>query len=131
MSAIDLSSLELFEGLSDDDVGRCTAMFQQREFVAGESLASEGDFSYKFFVVLDGEVDVHRDFDFVARLGSGDFFGEAGLVDAERRNARVTSHTRCTLAWMMGWDFATMMEQFPSVAERIESVVESRRSPEA
>ena len=130
MSAIDLASLELFEGLSPDDTDRCVEMFQQRDYVAGESLASEGDFSYKFFVVLDGEVDVHRDFDFVARLGQGDFFGEAGVVDGERRNARVTTHTRCTLAWVMSWDFATMTENVPSVAERIDAVLAARRPPD-
>ena len=126
MSAIDLGSLVLFEGLSEEEVGRCAARFQQREFVAGSSLASEGDFAYKFFVVLDGEVEVHRDFEFVARLGPGDFFGEAGLVSGDRRNARVTAKTRSVLAWIMGWDFNEMTDEFPSVAERIETVMTER-----
>ena len=126
MDAIDLGSLALFEGLSEEEVGRCADRFQQREFVAGSSLASQGDFAYKFFIVLDGDVEVHRDFEFVARLGPGDFFGEAGLVSGERRNARVTAKTRTVLAWVMGWDFTEMTNEFPSVAERIQTVIAER-----
>ena len=126
MSAIDVSSVALFEGLSEEEVGRCAGRFQQREFPAGSSLASEGDFAYKFFMVLDGEVEVHRDFEFVARLRPGDFFGEAGLVSGERRNARVTTKARTILAWIMGWDFTEMINEFPSVAERIETVIAER-----
>lgn len=126
MDAIDLGSLALFEGLSEEEVGRCADRFQQREFLAGSSLASQGDFAYKFFIVLDGDVEVHRDFEFVARLGPGDFFGEAGLVSGERRNARVTAKTRTVLAWVMGWDFTEMTNEFPPVAERIQTVIAER-----
>ena len=128
MSAVELSSLALFEGLSPGDVAKCSARFQQLEFHAGESLASQGDFAYRFFVVLDGEVDVHRDFDFVARIGPGEYFGEAGLLEQERRNARVTTRTRAIVAWMMSWDFAEMVEEFPVVGERLEEIVQQRRA---
>jgi CRP-like cAMP-binding protein len=126
MDSSALRDVPLFEGLGDDDIERCAGLFQEREFVAGSSLASEGDFSYKFFVVLDGEVDVHRNFEFVVRLGRGEIFGERGVVTGDRRNARVTAHTRSRLAWMMGWDFRTMTEDFPVIAERVEAVIAAR-----
>jgi CRP-like cAMP-binding protein len=126
MDSTTLRELPLFEGLSDDDVERCAALFQERAFLAGSSLASEGDFAYKFFVVLDGRVQVHRGFDLVAELGPGEFFGEAGIVKRQRRNARVTAKVRSTLAWVMSWDFATMLEEFPTVAERIDAAMRER-----
>ena len=121
-----LRTLPLFEGLSDQELEQCAALLQEREVVGGSSLASEGDFAYKFFVVVEGEVDVHRNFDLVARLGPGDVFGERGLVTGERRNARVTARTRSVIAWMMTWDFKTMTEQIPLVSERIEAVIAAR-----
>ena len=125
-----LRTLPLFEGLSDDELERCAALLQEQEVVGGSSLASEGDFSYKFFVVIEGEVDVHQDFELVARLGPGDVFGERGLVMGERRNARVTAHSRSVLASMMTWDFKTMTEEIPLVAERIEAVIAARDAEE-
>lgn len=126
MDSTTLRELPLFEGLSDADIERCAAFFSERDFPAGSSLASEGDFAYKFFVVLDGEVQVHRDFELVTELGPGDFFGETALLKHQRRNARVTAKVRSRLAWMMAWDFASMCEQFPAVAERVSAAAESR-----
>lgn len=126
MDSTTLRELPLFEGLSDPDVERCAALFSERDFLAGSSLASEGDFAYKFFVVLDGRVQVHRDFELVAELGPGDFFGETGLVKKQPRNARVTAKVRSRLAWTMAWDFATMCDEFPQVADRIRAAAEAR-----
>ena len=123
-----LAGLPLFEGLGTDERQELAERFQEMEILQGAGLAKEGDFAYKFFVVLDGEVDVLRDFDLVARLGPGDFFGEMALVSGERRNARVVAHSRCRLAWMMAWDFDALREQFPSVAARIDEVVAARMS---
>lgn len=126
MESSRLKSLPLFEGLSDDDVEKCASMFNEMEMLAGTGLTREGDFSYKFFVVLEGEVEVQRDFEHLATLGPGDFFGEMGLVSGARRNARILAITRCDVAWMMAWDFAKMREDFPEVAQRIDAVVEAR-----
>lgn len=126
MEAERLHSLPLFEGLTDEELARCAERFTEIELVAGSSLAKQDDFAYKFFIVLDGEVDVHRDFEFVARLGPDEFFGEMALVKGEKRNARVTTRTRCRLACMMGWDFKAMNEELPVVAERIAAVVHER-----
>jgi CRP/FNR family cyclic AMP-dependent transcriptional regulator len=130
MGTLDLKTLPLFDGLTTEEVEQCTGLFQQREFVAGSILVSEGDFSYKFFVILEGEVDVHRDFELLARLGPGEFFGEAGLITGDKRNARVTPTTRSVLAWVMGWEFKTMMEEFPAIVERVEETV-AARSPDS
>lgn len=126
MQVDQLRSLELFEGLSDDELAPLAAQFEELEIIAGSSLAKQDDFAYKFFVVLDGEVDVHRDFEHIAEMGPGDFFGERALVKGEKRNARVTAKTRCRLACMMGWDFKTMAETHATVAERIDAVIERR-----
>lgn len=126
MQADQLRSLTLFEGVSDDELTGLAEQFSEFEIVAGSSLAKQDDFAYKFFIVLDGDVDVHRDFKLVAEMGAGDFFGEVALVTGERRNARVTAKTRCRLACMMSWDFKAMTDQYPAVAERIEAAARQR-----
>lgn len=129
MDAAKLQALSLFDGLTPDELERCASMFQEGELLAGSGLAREGDFAYKFFVVLEGEVEILRDFEHVATLSAGDFFGEMGLISGERRNARVVAKTRCSVAWVMPWDFETLTNDFPAVSERIDQTVAERMGP--
>jgi CRP-like cAMP-binding protein len=122
----ELRSVPLFEGLSDDDLARCAALFEERELLAGTPIIRETDFSYKFFVILEGEVEVRRSFEYVDRMGPGDFFGETGLITGARRNARVSAHTRCRLAFMLTWDFRAVTREFPEIARRIEDELNRR-----
>lgn len=126
MDADNLRNLAIFDGLSDSELERCASMFQETEILAGSGLSREGDFAYKFFIVLDGEVEVLRDFEHIANLVAGDYFGEMGLVTGERRNARVIATTRCKVAWLMPWDFQTMTEEMPGVASHIEATIAER-----
>jgi CRP/FNR family cyclic AMP-dependent transcriptional regulator len=121
-----LQSLPLFQGVSDNDLEMLAGMFQSAEMVAGSSLAKQGDFAYKFFVVLEGVVEVYRDFKHIADLGPGEFFGEIGVLSDARRNARVTAKTRVDLAWVMPWDLETMRSEIPDVSARIDAVVDAR-----
>jgi CRP-like cAMP-binding protein len=128
MDAAHLQSSPLFEGLSGPELERCAERFEEREFPAGSSLARQGDFAYRFFVVVSGEVEVTRDFETIAVLGPGDFFGETGLVTGSRRNARVTARTRCVLASMMTWDFNAVTAAYPEIGARIEAALADRSS---
>ncbi|HUW04605.1 MAG TPA: cyclic nucleotide-binding domain-containing protein [Acidimicrobiales bacterium] len=129
MEASRLSEIDLFDGMSDDDLAACAEWFDEREFPAGKSPVKQGDFSYRFFIVLDGEVEVRRDFELLARLGPGDFFGEMGVTEGALRSARVTPITHCTLASMMTWNYREMADRFPAVSNRIEQKIAERASP--
>lgn len=84
---IDASRLRVspvFAELSDEELERSAKLFEEKKLLAGSSLIEEGDFSNRFFVVLDGEVDVSHDFDPVQRLGPGEICGEIGLLTGQR-----------------------------------------------
>lgn len=121
MDASRLRVAPVFDALTDEELERAARLFEETELLAGSSLI-RGDFSYRFFVVLDGEVDVSRDFELIRRLGRGEICGEIGLLTGRRRSARVLAHTRCRVATLMTWDFAALMEQAPR------SAGDSRRS---
>ena len=121
-----LQSLPLFQGIANDELEAIAGKFQSAEMLAGSSLAKQDDFAYRFFVVLEGQVEVYRDFEHVADIGPGEFFGEMGLVSGERRNARVTAKTRVDIAWMMPWDFDEMTTSNADIAARISAVVAAR-----
>jgi CRP-like cAMP-binding protein len=126
MDASRLRISPLFEGLADADVERCAGWFEEATLTAGSRVVNEGDHSYRFFVVLAGELEVCHDFARVRRLGPGDFFGELGILGGGRRTAKVRAVTRCSVASMLTWDFRTMLAEYPVIAARVDAVAAAR-----
>ena len=126
MEASDLVAFELFSGLSPDQLDSCAALFSEQRVLMGEKLTTEDDFSYSLFLVLDGGVKVSVDGEQVATLGTGDYFGEVGLVRGERRNAEVTATETCRVAKLMTWDFEKLTESHPVLAQRLEAKAAER-----
>ena len=68
----------------------------------GVDVVVQGAPAHAFYAVVDGSVIVHRDGQEAARLGSGDYFGERGLLDNAPRNATVTTAEPSTLLRLDG-----------------------------
>ncbi len=126
MEASDLVAFDLFSGLTPDQLDSCAELFSEQRVLMGERLTEKDDFSYSLFLVLDGSVKVSIDGDAVATLGSGDYFGEVGLVRGERRNAEVTATETCRVAKLMTWDFEKLTETHPVLADRLEAKAAER-----
>ncbi len=88
-----LRSVELFEGLTDDDLTEIAAICAQRQFKDGDVLAKQGDVGSELFIVSAGLVEVAVRERTVARvvvnLGVGQLIGEMSLVDGGPRSATV------------------------------------------
>ena len=91
-------------------------------------LVREGDFSYEFMAIEEGEAEVTRGGEHVADLGPGDFFGEMGLLEKTLRNATVTAKTPMRLVTLTGWDLqARGADRARRRIERVRAVLEERR----
>lgn len=121
-----LLAFELFSGLENEQLEHCAELFKEHRVLMGERLTEEQDFSYSFFLVLEGAVDVSAEGEHLATLGPGDHFGEVGLVRGERRNADVKALETCRLAKLMTWDFEKLTDTHPVLAERLRAVAEER-----
>lgn len=70
---------------------------------ADTTIVAQGELGDRFYVVMEGEVEIVRDGAAVARLSPGAFFGETALISGERRSADV--RTRCpSVLWSIGRD---------------------------
>ncbi len=114
-----LARLDLFSGLSDSEMHRIAARMSEEEFPEGTRLIEQDKLSYKFFVVLDGLVEVRRQGVVLAELGRGAFFGEEGILTFERRNADVVAVSDVRAAVAVGWDVREFMDDFPSIRDQI------------
>jgi len=122
-----LKSIPLFEEVGDEELAQIAPFATEVEVEQGRELVREGDFSYEFMAIKEGQAEVTRGGDHVADLGPGDFFGEMGLIERTLRNATVTAKTPVRLVTLTGWDLKRVERSAPQAMERIRAVLEERR----
>ena len=122
-----LRSLPLFADVSDEELSQIATFAQEISVEGGRDLVREGDFSYEFMAIEDGEAEVTRHGEHVADLGPGDFFGEMGLLEKTLRNATVTAKTPMQLVTLTGWDLRRIERTVPKAVARVREVLEARR----
>ena len=127
MDAARLKSIALFEEVGDEELAEIAPFATEVSVEQGRELVREGDFSYEFMAIEEGEAEVSRAGEHVADLGPGDFFGEMGLLERTLRNATVTAKTPMRLVTLTGWDLRRVERAAPEAMERIRAVLEERR----
>ena len=126
MDAARLESIPLFSSLSARQRKELARHADEIEVEAGRVLVGQGRFSYEFFVIEEGRASVERDGAHVADLGPGDFFGEIGLLETERRTATVTAASAMELIVLTRQAFDAMAHDHPDVADVIRTAARER-----
>ena len=122
-----LKSFPLFEGVSDEELSHIAPFVDETSVSEGTHLVDEGDYSYQFMAIEDGTAEVVRGGEKLADLGPGDFFGEMGLLEKDRRNASVIATSDLRVITMTGWDLKRLEKAAPEVAQRIRGTLDARR----
>ena len=126
MDQRDVASIPLFAGLSKDDQKVIAQYADEVDVPAGTKLAEEGRFAYEFFAIQEGTAEVTREGAVLATLGPGDFFGEIGLLSADRRVASVTATSPMRLVVLTGAQLRAIESRMASVAQRIRATMTER-----
>ena len=127
MDAKRLKTIPLFKSVPDEELEQIAPFAEEVTVEEGTQLVREGDFSYEFIAIEEGEAEVTRSGEHVADLGSGDFFGEIGLLERDLRTASVEAKTDMKLVTLTGWDMKRMEKTMPEAVERVREVLETRR----
>lgn len=126
MDAGRLAEVRIFSGLSKGDLERLARWSDEITVEAGETLAEDGRFAHEFFVIEEGAAEVRRDGRCIAELGPGDFFGEIGLLETDRRTASVVATSPMRVIVMFQREFKQMESEMPSVATLVRSAIRAR-----
>jgi CRP/FNR family transcriptional regulator, cyclic AMP receptor protein len=127
LDASRLKQIPLFQDVPDEELGQIATFAQEVSVEQGRELVREGDFSYEFMAIEEGEAEVTRHGEHLADLGSGDFFGEIGLLEKTLRTATVTAKTPMKLVTLTGWDLKRMERHIPEAIERVRAALEDRK----
>ena len=126
MDANRLKSLPLFESVSDEDLERIAPFVSEVSVSEGKHIVDEGDYAYNFMAIEEGAAEVRRGDAVVAQLGKGDFFGEVGLLDTEKRTATVVATVPTRLITLDRWDMKRLEKTAPSAVEQIRAAAAER-----
>src|SRR3954464_6981799 len=129
MDAQELARIPLFSELSEDDSEAVATYADEVTVSEGKHLVDQGGYAYDLFVIVEGNAQVVSGGDTVAELGPGDFFGEAGVLEKQQRNATVVATSRMRLVTLTGWDLRRMRRQLRPVMDKLEQAIEARRQP--
>ncbi len=91
--------MELFHGLTPEDVARIFSRGSTREYDEGERVFEKGQPGAEMFVILGGEVRIFDGPQEIALLDRGDMFGEMALVSNEPRSASAAA--TCTTSLLV------------------------------
>ena len=114
-----LRSVPLFQDLTDEELETVLAVGKEIEYRAGDGLVEAGLRAMDFYLILEGEAELHVPGGRRERLGPGSAFGEISVLDGEPRSATVTATTR-VLALRIGRpEFIPLLDRHGSVGRKI------------
>ena len=104
-----------------------------RLYAPGEIIVALGDTSGELFIIDRGEVVVElpredKTAREIARLSSGKFFGEMGLMTGEQRKATVRAHSECELLVISHDAFHSTLAANAGVIEKISDLLLERQA---
>ncbi len=106
-----LKSVELFAGLSGEELAPVAAIAVEERLEAGEDVLREGELGDALYLVVEGRVRVHRSGETIATIGERESLGEMALLDPAPRSATATAETDVTLLKLAEEDFRELLEE--------------------
>jgi CRP-like cAMP-binding protein len=88
-----MDDLFLFKGLPFHARLRVSRICREVFFTPGQRVVSEGEPGDAMFAIVQGSLAVTVNGQALAELGSGEHFGELGLLESQPRSASVTGQT--------------------------------------
>ena len=85
-----LKSVDLFKTIPAENLSRISQITEEVQFEANTQIFAEGDYGDSLFIVVNGNVKIHKGDLELVTLGKGSCLGEMALLDDEPRSADAT-----------------------------------------
>jgi hypothetical protein len=126
-----LRRVPLFDELAPADLGAIAEVAQERSFVDGEILASEGELGDELLIVASGTVRVEAGGSEIARRGRGEVVGEMSLITRGPRIASLVADGDVRAIRIGRREFESMIHDRPDIAIGVMRVLAQRLAERA
>ena len=121
-----LQQVPLFAGLTHPELDAVGQTATELDYEAGRVLMRQGARAHEMFVVMSGSVEVSRDGEHIADVGSGGFVGEMALLNHGPRSSTVTAKTDVVVLHIDGREFGTLLDRVPEIAVKMLPIIAAR-----
>jgi CRP/FNR family cyclic AMP-dependent transcriptional regulator len=119
LSPSQLRRLKVLADFSEDQLALFVSLLEPVQMKPNRVIVKTNDNGDCMYLLLDGEVRVSNTVEgretILAKLETGDFFGEICLFDEGARSADVIANRDCTLLKITKQAFDDMIEQHPAI----------------
>lgn len=85
-----LKGVELFSELPSKELLNLATIAEEVKYISGLDIFKEGESGDSLYIIVRGQVEVHKRGRSIAVLGARETFGEMALLDSDPRSATVT-----------------------------------------
>jgi sigma-B regulation protein RsbU (phosphoserine phosphatase) len=127
-----LRKVPLFVSLPDEEIDLLASSLREVDYPQGEVLFFEGDKAERFYMILEGEVDILKALGspeerLLGTRGAGSFLGEMSLFsEDQKRSATVRANTPLRMLEMTSTEFDELLHGVPNLAYELMRVLSSR-----
>lgn len=122
----EIAHVEMLHSLSPSEVQAIIPLLKALSAEPGTMLCQEGAPGDAMFIIVDGEADIYKGPQRMAKLGSGEMFGEMALLTGEERSASVVARTPMRLYELDKVDFDGMLSRSPHLASGLSRILARR-----
>ena len=123
-TALALSNVLVFNGLSRKELREVENIIHRREYKAGEAIFHQGDPGLGMYIIIQGRVQIVNNQDpdnliVYSELSDGDFFGDLALVDEADRSAAALASADTRIIAFFRPELKDILTRFPSLGNKI------------
>ena len=128
-----LKEINIFEGLSVSELAAIASVTEEVDYPTGETVIREGESGETMFLIIKGEVSVikgageegEREIE-LARIGTGDYFGEMALFEDAVRSATIRTAEEARFLILHKQEFTEIVREYPQIALHICKALSAR-----
>jgi len=121
-----LRKVDLFHDAPEQVLNELGALVTCHEFKENQLIIRKGDEGDSLYIIASGTVRVHDEEQVVARMESGNFFGEISFLDTAPRSMSVSADTSAVLYRITRDDFYKVFKTRPEITQKIVSTLTQR-----
>jgi voltage-gated potassium channel len=121
-----IEKVALFKDANEIFIREVVQLLHSMVFLPNDYIIRQGEYGDCMYFLSSGDVEVLVGEQKVAQLGAGSPFGEAALLQGEKRNASVRALSYCDVYRLSRADFDTLRGKYPEFDARVRKILEDR-----